>query len=142
MSDDLLLIDMSEQAYTVYYKITADKLKLNQDKISPDTHQTIAWSDFMASRDQASKYILKHILHNDYEGVDIVAGLCALIDRLGGAPVGLTWSGGIAFTYGDYQHAKRTHAAWSADPSSHVRRERAADPVHPLNHLGPLLSGR
>lgn len=140
MSDDLLLIDASEQAYTVFYKIAAaDKAKINTEKLSPDTHQLVAWSDFIVNRDQASIYILKYILHNDYKEVDIVAGMCALIDRLGGAPVGLTWSGGVALTYSDYQHAKRTYAAWSADPSAHTRRERAADPVHPLNHLGPLL---
>lgn len=140
MSDDLLLIDASEQAYTVYYKIAADETsKIEKDKLEPNVHLLVSWRDFIVNRDQAATYILKYIRYNDYDEVDIVAGMCALIDRLGGAPVGLTWSGGIALTYSDYQHAKRTYAAWSAAPSSHTRRERAADPVHPLNHLGPLL---
>jgi hypothetical protein len=132
----LLLIDASEPAYTVCCKLPVEHQgRINREGKDPDLLKLISWDQHLESQEHLRAYIKL----DDYGDVDTIGGLTALLDRAPGVPFGLTWSGGIAYTYSDYQHAKRTHAAYLTDPASHKRRERAADPVHPLNHLGPLL---
>jgi hypothetical protein len=134
MSTHLLLIDATEPAYTVYYKLPAtqrDQLDLSGK--DPALIHLIPWEE------RTAEHLLAHIQHNDYADVDIVAGLYALLDLADGAPIGLTWSGGVAITYRDYQHAKRTHTAWRLNPAAHTLSPRAQDPIHPLNHFEPLL---
>lgn len=133
----LLLIDALEPAYTVYYKIPIEnKDKIKSEGKDPALFKLIPYEHYIKSRERAEHYTKPYVKINDYPEVDTIKGLSDLLERYPSTPFGLTWNGGIAYTYNDYQHAKRTHAAYLADPSSHQRRERGADPVHPLNHIG------
>jgi hypothetical protein len=138
----LLLIDAQEPSYTVYYKIPIkdlEKVKGEGKGKDPALFRIIAYEHYIKSRERADHYTKPYIKINDYPEVDTIKGLSELLDRYPDTPFGLTWNGGIAYTYNDYQHVKRTYEAYVAAPSSHQRRERRADPVHPLNHIGPLL---
>ncbi len=100
----------------------------------------VSWQDFKQSPE---KYILPNIRRNDYPEVDIVAGLAKLLEKYEGTPFGLTWNGGLGVTHSDYAYAARTFKAFSDDKADTVPArdpDRRADPVHPLNHLEPLLA--
>jgi len=88
------------------------------------------------------KYVRGRIAKDDYPGSGVVSGIVALLDKYPGGPIGLTWNGGVAITYNDYQHAKKTYQKYLADPSEYERtrtHDPRLDPVNPRGHLGPLL---
>jgi hypothetical protein len=87
----------------------------------------MAWQEF---KEAPEKFIRPRIRRNDYTDVDVVGGLVQLLERYQGNPFGLTWNGGLAVTQNDYRHSARTFS---------VYLDRGLDPVHPQNHLGPLL---
>ena len=87
----------------------------------------VTWQEFKLTPE---KYIRPNIRRNDYPDVDVVGGLEKLLERYDGTPFGLTWNGGLAVTHDDYAYAARTYAPFA---------DRRADPLHPLNHLEPLL---
>ena len=87
----------------------------------------VTWQEFKQAQD---KHVRAFIRRNDYPDVDVVGGLVQLIERYDGNPFGLTWNGGLAVTQNDYNYSARTFLVYA---------EPQRDPVHPRNHLGPLL---
>jgi hypothetical protein len=136
-----VVIDPTDEHTTVFLSVpqtapaeALDKLKDNL-KTSPKA-SLITWEAF---KQNASKIVQAHIRRNDYPGVDVTTGLARLMEHLQGAPFGLTWNGGLAITGNDFRHSARSYMAFVADPSSFRPPERSSDPVHPLNHMEPLL---
>ncbi len=87
----------------------------------------VTWQEF---KESPEKHIRPNIKRNDYPAVDITAGMTQLLERFDGSVFGLTWNGGIAVTQNDFAHSARTFLVYN---------EPARDPVHPRNHLDPLL---
>ncbi len=48
-------------------------------------------------------------------GQDALTQIGAFLVRMPGAPIGLTWDGGMAITYNDYNAAEKRHAAYLKD---------------------------
>ncbi len=136
-----VLVQATDQGYTFYTGVRADvsgeqlqAIKANIANLS--RVWLVDWVDF---RSNPGKYLHAYVLRNDYPQDDLADGVAAMLQRLPGMPFGVTWNGGIAITSGDYAHSRRTLAAYAANPDSFHPPERAADPVHPLNHFGALL---
>lgn len=136
-----VVVDPSDQHTTTFIGVPKaipaehfQKLKESLEK-RKGAH-LILWSDF---KSDTSKYVYPHIRRNDYPDVDVANGLARLLERYDGTPFGLTWNGGLAVTANDYRHSARTYAAFLGDANSFLNLERRGDPVHPANHLEPLL---
>ncbi len=117
----------------------ADKFQTLKDELaqSKGVH-LISWHEF---KSDLPKHVRQYIRRNDYPNFDVVSGLARLLERYEGTIFGLTWNGGLAITGNDYRHSELSYAAFLRDPASFTVSERRLDPVHPANHLEPLLSG-
>lgn len=95
----------------------------------------LTWEQFLES---VNEYARSVILRNDYPSVSVVDGVvCLVASKKGsGAPWGLTWNGGIALTFNDYQHVRRTYKSYKANPAGYRPiRDPKRDPVNPGGHL-------
>lgn len=138
---DFVLIDRTDDAYTVYAGIPKNKLGEIQAKLAnaPQGITLVTWEAFSRNSDE---YVKTRIVKDEYPESRTTAGVVELVRKFPGTPIGLTWNGGIAITHMDYQHAKRIYARYKADPASYERigkGEPRADPINPKSHLGPLL---
>ncbi|MDH5369177.1 MAG: hypothetical protein OEW99_04085 [Gammaproteobacteria bacterium] len=139
-SSQFVAIDQKEPAFTVFTgipkNIGSDEFKKIKQKVSSrETLIMLTWDKFL---DSVDKYAQSVILINDYPDIRIVDGLvCLVASKQGtGAPWGLTWNGGIALTYNDYQHARRTYESYKANPASYIPlNDPGRDPVNPAGHL-------
>ena len=137
-----VVIDPSDRYATTFVGISkalsAQELQQLKERVAQRKGaKLLTWAEFSKDR---SKLVGAFIVRNDYPEVDVVDGLAKLLARHGDTPFGLTWNGGLAITANDYRHAERTFAAYTRDPKAFRVAERKADPVHPSNHLGPLLA--
>lgn len=136
-----VLVDHTNRYATVYVGVPKNLAPEKWEKLKEDMKSRKAaylepWESFRANLGQ---HVTSRIIRNDYSEIDISRGLVALLERYNGAPFGVTWNGGLAVTNNDYQYAERTYSAYLKDPASVKRPDRRADPVHPNNHLQPLL---
>ena len=132
----LVVIDTSDPAYTIFTRIPEyldkDKIeKIKQKGADRDTLRIIPWKTFLDCVDECAQSV---VLRDDYPDIQVVDGLVSLIGspRGTGAPWGLTWNNGIAFSRTAYEHAKQAYAAYMTDPLCYEPiRDPALDPVHP-----------
>jgi hypothetical protein len=139
-ADRFVLIVSEERAYTVYMRIPTQRLdEIKAKAFVYADMEIVSWESLEQEKD---RYIQSHIMKNDYPQHRVKDGLLALLASNEGSPIGLTWNGGIAITYNDYQHAKRTYLLHQNDASGYERMRNTdprADPVHPRAHFEPLL---
>ncbi len=135
-----VVVDQSEPAFIVFTGIPEDIDKEQFEKIrlkvsSRETLTMLTWQQFLES---VNKYTQSVILQKDYPNIRIVDGIvCLVASKQGsGAPWGLTWNGGIALTFNDYQHARRTYESYKANPAAYRPiQDPRRDPVNPGGHL-------
>jgi len=141
---ELVIVDASERAYSVF---TVAPLQLSNTELEAlyartellDGVDVMTWTKFLEEREIIFDACVRQ---NDYPGSRAREGLPELLTRYAGIPFGMTWNGGIAFTFQDYQFAKRTYELFVADPgaleagSGYVPEQ---DPLQPKLHFGPLL---
>lgn len=100
----------------------------------------VAWSAFVQN---AQALIGPHIVKNEYAGAALVPSVVALIKTYPGRAFAVTWNGGLAVSFQDYQYAVRTYRDFTTDAQVYERsrpRDPGADPVNPQNHLATLLN--
>jgi hypothetical protein len=135
-------VDASKPHVTTFIGISktlpeADFQKFKEGLAQVNGAYMVTWEEF---KSDPAKHVRPRILRNDYAEIDVINGLVSLIERYDRAPFGLTWNGGLALTGNDYQYTARSHKSFSNDPNSFSREaDRRKDPVHPQNHLEPLL---
>jgi hypothetical protein len=133
-----VLLDRSEPAYSVLLAVPEDKTAQAAAAIKPDV-ELIPWDRFERDRDSILGPLVRR---NDYPGWRVTDGLLEVLKSHPGAPVGLTWNGGVAFTLQDYEHARRALARYRADPAEQKRTgasDPAGDPVHPAGQFRGLI---
>jgi hypothetical protein len=139
-SQDYVLIDRTQPAYTVFVGIAKDKYnKVKAITANEKEAVLVTWDTF--SQD-SGKYVKSRIIKDDYPESRAVAGIVELVRKFPGTPIGLTWNGGIAITRNDYRHSEKTYSLYKLDPAGYDRtriRDPQGDPVNPKGHLGPLL---
>lgn len=144
-----VVVEYSQPAYTVYLGVPSDTAakKLGVGRIFEDRRRAtqqkdvelVSWKEF---RENTGKYIDSRMVTNEYSDSKVAEGITEFLRRYPGVPIGLTWNGGISFTANDYEHAKRTHSQYLADPAEYAStktKDPRADPVKPKWHFGPLL---
>lgn len=132
---DMLLIDYSEKAYTVYAGLPRDRAEAAKATIEGKPVEFMNFEEFEAN---PGKIIDSRLIRNDYQGDRTAEGISALIKKYPGTPFGVTWNGGIAFTRNDYHFAKKSFDAFNSQ-LGFSKPEPGKDPVAPGNHLKPLL---
>jgi hypothetical protein len=132
-----VLVDTQEAAYTVFAAVPSEKPQ------GVDTGRAgieiVTWARFSAD---IEKLLAERVRKNEYPDWRVADGLMALLKEYPGTPIGLTWNGGIAFTYQDYEHSNKTYMTYTSNPDEYERNrpaDPAGDPVHPSNHFGALL---
>ena len=114
-----------------------EKIKEMPSKIPAGGHM-VDWASFVGD---LKRHVKDRMLKDEYQDYQTVDGLIALLQRYPGTPFGLTWNGGLAITYGDHRYAERTYQRYLKDATFVARpTDRRVDPVHPGNHIEPLLS--
>ena len=139
-ASQFVVVDQSEPAFIVFTgipnDIDKDQLgKIKKNVSSKKSLTMLTWQHFLGS---VNGYAQSVILRNDYPDTRVVDGIvCLLASKQGtGAPWGLTWNGGIALTYNDYQHAIRTYKSYKANPTAYRPiQDPRRDPVNPGGHL-------
>ncbi len=132
---DIVLIDYTEKAYTVYAGLPLDQAEAAKGKLEGRPVDMVPFDQFAENR---TNIIGNHVVRNDYPEDRTEEGIVALIKKYPGTPFGVTWNGGIAFTRNDYQAAKKTFDSFNT-LGSFTKPEPEKDPVAPMNHLKPLL---
>lgn len=135
-----VVIDQSEPAFIVFIGIPRNiddkELEEIKHKVSNREKLTmLTWEKFVESVDEYARSV---ILRNDYPNIRTVDGLvCLVASKQGtGGPWGLTWNSGIALTFNDYQHVRRTYESYKANPASYKPiRDPRRDPVNPGGFL-------
>ena len=138
-ASDIVLIDMSDPAYTVYAGLPAENAENVRAKIANQPAKLVTFKELA---DDRGALIGAQIKIDDYPNSRAVDGIVELVKKYPGTPFGITWNGGIAFTRNDYTFAKRQYAAYNKNPEEYRQAQKpdsATDPVYPPNHLGPLL---
>ena len=139
-----IVVDRTESAYTVFTTaprtLTFIELDALQNRMQERKNvDVVTWTRFSAAE---HRVFSERVLRNDYPDSRVAEGLRELLSRYAGIPFGVTWNGGIAFTFQDYEYAKRTYELHMADPEGGERGYDArleVDPVQPELHFGPLL---
>jgi len=128
---DHVVIDRTKPAYSVFAGISDERLEEIRPQLAEsESIEILSWEEF--EKDSA-KHVKKSVVRNEYPSVNITAGIVVAMQRLEGAPIGVTWNGGIAFTYQDYQFAKKLHEKFQVDEAQY-ERTRSLDPREdPLN---------
>lgn len=130
---DYVLINTSEPSFTVYYGIQKSQLKVPLQELKLESGTKIV---SMEELERDSNMLMKNrIVKNDYPEQDAIGGLLKLIKAgFSGDGLGLTWNGGIALTYNDFQHAKKSFEKYKKE-NSWEKLDPRLDPVNPANHL-------
>jgi len=133
-----VLVDQRDPLFIVFTGIGKDtderKLEEIRSKISNQEKMTmLTWEQFTASVD---RYAQSTIVRNDYPNYRVVDGLACLVGRRLGEPWGLTWNGGIALTFNDYEHVRRRYESYKANPGAYrPMSDLKADPANPGGFL-------
>ncbi len=139
-----VLVAKQEAAYTVYVGIPKDIAQEDLAEIrvkasAEEGMDIISWQDFKQDIDQ---HVTARIVKDEYEDSQVVKGITELIQKHPGGPFGLTWNGGVAITFNDYQHTEKIYQQYQDNPDEYEQNRKQdprGDPIHPQNHFGPLL---
>lgn len=146
-----VVVDTSNKAFVIYYgvmKNELDAIKSRMKEIGDKAKdlEIVFMEDFKKG---LSHYVNQKIIRNDYPEYDVALGILRLIQGgLSEAGLGLTWNGGIAFTYNDFRHAEKLYneyqnrTFWQKIIEFSKKPERPdskLDPINPENHFIPLL---
>ena len=141
-----ITLDGTEPAYTVVMGVpvdaTADQWAKVRRMTASNKVELMEWKAFFP---EAEKRLAERIVKDEYGMKARLGDFLYAVQNYPGAPFGLTWNGGMAFTYNDYQHTKKLYAAYKADPGDWRARgglSQRGDPVHPDNHLPFFLVPR
>jgi hypothetical protein len=137
---DIVILDKTEPAYRVLVSIPKEQReKITSQLKNQENIEIVEWKAF---QDKPDQILTPRMVNNEYPQFQVAKGIVELLKQFPGTPVGLTWNGGIAFTYNDYQYAKKLYQQYQANPDEYkrtVKRDPKADPLNPGNHFEALL---
>jgi hypothetical protein len=139
---DFVVVDRGKAAYWVVARFPAASREAVQSKLKPgDPVELVDWAAFKAD---PARHAGAVIVKDEYPDARLLAGIVKLLEKYPQIPFGIAWTGGLALTRNDYRHTERIHAVFRERPedyeTSKVSGDPRRDPIHPSNHLGPLLS--
>lgn len=146
-SGDLIevFIDARQAAYVTYQGVAENaSLQAREEMASYATLEGISvvpWAEF---RDRAQDFVAKGIVKNEYPGAGTALGILAVLKANPGRPIAVTWNGGIATSFFDFQLAVETLEAYQENAETYEKsRAEAAqdDPLNPDVQIRAMLGG-
>ncbi len=147
-ADELIevFIDARQPAYVTYQGVTANTSPLARREMagysSLDGVTLVSWDLF---RDNVDAYIAAGIRINEYPKQRTAFGILALLKAKPGRPVAITWNGGIATSFFDFQHAVEVFEAFQENPVKY-QQDRAdgefGDSLNPEVQVRAALEGQ
>jgi hypothetical protein len=137
---EYVVIDRQDEAYTVFMKIPGEQLEPARAKIAADSKTSIIdWEPF---RKKPNREIQQAIKVNEYRQYDLESGMIEFLRNFPATPIGVSWNGGIAITYGDYSHAQKEYQAYLREKDGYkpvYERDPKSDPLNPGSHFQAML---
>ena len=139
----LIWINSKNPYSTVYYSVEStakpETIKKVRDLANAEPSvRSVTWDAFLQS---GAGIVQPKIARDDYPKINQTRAVASLLRRFPRTPWTVTWNGGIAVTGSDYRYAERSYKRYQADNRVVVREsDQSKDPVHPMNHVGPLFS--
>jgi len=139
-----VFIDARDPAFVVVQGVAVDapeaaKLEM-RGYAALDRVEMLTWDTF---RLNAQTLLGPYVVKNEYPGSRTVLGVLALVKAHPGKPFAVTWNGGLAASFQDFQYAVTTYEAFATDPDAYETKrsaERVADPLNPDRQLQALLN--
>lgn len=146
-SGDLVevFIDARQPAYVIYQGIAEGTSQLALDEMAG--YATLAgmslvpWAEFRANPEA---YISAVVVKNEYPGGRTAVGILAMLKAHPGRPIAITWNGGIATSFFDFQHAVEMYEDYreNAERYESSRAQNAEnDPLSPEVQIKAMLGG-
>jgi len=139
-----VFIDARDPAFVVVQGIASDASARAKREMRGyamlDRVSIVTWAVF---RKHIKTLLAPYVVKNEYPESRTLLGVVTLVKAHPGRPYAVTWNGGLASTFQDFQYAATTYEAFTTDAESYERsrpRNRADDPLHPDNQLAVLLS--
>lgn len=138
-----VFIDGRDPAFLVVQGVAADTNDLARREMAGyATLEGVSLVPWDAFRQNAQALVGPHVVKDEYPGSSMILSLIALVKAYPGKPFAITWNGGLAVSFQDYQHAVTTFEAYGEDPEAYESSradDPGADPLNPENHLTALL---
>ena len=112
-----VFIDARQPAYVTYQALSIDTPAIARQEMlgyaNLDGVTLVKWDLF---RDNVDKFIASGIRINEYPKNKTALGILAMLKAKPGRPVSITWNGGIATSFFDFQLAVETFEAFQENP--------------------------
>lgn len=145
--DDLIqvFIDARDPAYVIFQGVAENTHPAARQEMEGyatlDKVSLVAWATF---RDNAERLVSAGIVKAEYPPARTARGILALLKINPGRPFAITWNGGIAASFWDYQLAVELLESYQEDQARYERERREnvdGDPLNPELHLKDLQGG-
>lgn len=140
-----VFIDARQDAYVVFQGVSDDTHPLARQEMEGyaalDKVSLVSWAQF---RDNVQNFVASGIIKNEYPGPRTALGILAVLKSRPGRPIAVTWNGGVAASFFDFQHAVETYEAYRDDPPSYEQNRTqvgADDPLDPDRQIKAMLDG-
>ncbi|PCI39167.1 MAG: hypothetical protein COB46_09480 [Rhodospirillaceae bacterium] len=135
-----VFIDARDPAYVVIQGVSSDTPQIAWQEMEGyaqlDKVQMMSWLIF---RKDARTILSPYVKRNDYPNTQALMGVLTLLKKYPGRPFAVTWNGGVAVSFWDYQHAAQTLETFRSNPKGYKPLTQEEDPVNPKNSLPGLL---
>ncbi|MBL4614799.1 MAG: hypothetical protein JKY27_08000 [Magnetovibrio sp.] len=140
-----VFIDARQDAYVVFQGVSADTHPFARQEMVGYTAlekvSLVPWGQF---RDNVQDFVAAGIVKNEYLGQRPALGILAVLKSHPGRPIAITWNGGVASTFFDFQHAAEVYQAYQEDAQAYEQsraQEGQDDPLDPARQFKFLLDG-
>lgn len=138
-----VFVDGRDPAFLVIQGVAVNTdTRARQEMMGYAALENVSMVDWNTFRQNAKAIVAPHIIKNEYPQSSTVLGVIALVKAYPGQAFAITWNGGLAVSFQDYQYAVRTYKSFLADAGAYEERRAnlQADPVNPEHHLAALLN--
>jgi len=135
-SGDLVevFIDARQPAYVTYQGVTEGTPQIARQEMAGyaalEGVSLVPWAEFSAN---VQNYIAPAIVKNEYPNARTALGLLAMLKAKPGRPVAITWNGGIATSFFDFQHAVEVYEHFRENDIGYENSRRQNVDEDPLN---------
>lgn len=138
-----VFVDARDPAFVVVQGVAADASDLARREMAGyatlENVSLVPWDRF---RQNAQDVLGPYIVRDDYPGASLVLSVVALVQTYPGRPFAVTWNGGLAVSFMDYQHAVSRYQIYSQSAEAYEQTrpvDPRQDPLNPANHMAELL---
>ena len=130
---DYVAIDSTDPSCTVFFALKSSQIKTSLEDFKIKIKMNVVTLEEL--KEKSGIFMKSRVLRNDYPNQDAIGGLLKLIQAgFATEGLGLTWNGGIALTFNDFQFARKSYEKFRKDKFWKGPNPRM-DPVNPAHHL-------